>query len=48
MINYRVDNIVALVEELKKDNVTIVDECGILIPGMEARSAPWFITVFLS
>jgi predicted enzyme related to lactoylglutathione lyase len=26
MINYRVDNLVALVEELKKDNVTIVDE----------------------
>jgi predicted enzyme related to lactoylglutathione lyase len=26
MINYRVENIVALVEELKKDNVTIVDE----------------------
>ena len=26
MINYRVDNIVALVQELKKDNVTIVDE----------------------
>jgi predicted enzyme related to lactoylglutathione lyase len=26
MINYRVANIVALVEELKKDNVTIVDE----------------------
>ena len=26
MINYRVENIAALVEELKKDNVTIVDE----------------------
>ena len=26
MINYRVENIVALVEELKKDNVTIVDD----------------------
>jgi predicted enzyme related to lactoylglutathione lyase len=26
MINYRVENIVALVDELKKDNVTIVDE----------------------
>jgi predicted enzyme related to lactoylglutathione lyase len=26
MINYRVDNLAALVEELKKDNVTIVDE----------------------
>jgi predicted enzyme related to lactoylglutathione lyase len=26
MINYRVDNLVALVEELKKENVTIVDE----------------------
>ncbi len=26
MINYRVDNIVALVEELKKDGVTIIDE----------------------
>lgn len=26
MINYRVENLVALVEELKKDNVTIVDE----------------------
>jgi predicted enzyme related to lactoylglutathione lyase len=26
MINYRVDDLVALVEELKKENVTIVDE----------------------
>lgn len=26
MINYRVDNLEALVEELKKENVTIVDE----------------------
>ncbi len=26
MINYRVENIAALVEELKRDNVTIVDE----------------------
>jgi len=26
MINYRVDNLEALVEELKKDNVTIVDK----------------------
>jgi predicted enzyme related to lactoylglutathione lyase len=26
MINYRVDNLVALVDELKKENVTIVDE----------------------
>jgi predicted enzyme related to lactoylglutathione lyase len=26
MINYRVENLTALVEELKKDNVTIVDE----------------------
>ena len=26
MINYRVDNLTALVEELKKENVTIVDE----------------------
>ena len=26
MINYRVENIAALVEELKKENVTIVDE----------------------
>ncbi|CAK9249792.1 unnamed protein product [Sphagnum jensenii] len=26
MINYRVENILALVEELKKENVTIVDE----------------------
>ena len=26
MINYRVENLVALVEELKKDGVTIVDE----------------------
>ncbi|UIR57305.1 VOC family protein [Sphingobacterium sp. SRCM116780] len=26
MINYRVENIVALVDELKKENVTIVDE----------------------
>lgn len=26
MINYRVENLVALVEELKKENVTIVDE----------------------
>ena len=26
MINYRVDNIVELVAELKKENVTIVDE----------------------
>lgn len=26
MINYRVENLVELVEELKKDNVTIVDE----------------------
>jgi lactoylglutathione lyase len=26
MINYRVENIVVLVDELKKNNVTIVDE----------------------
>jgi len=26
MINYRVENLVGLVDELKKDNVTIVDE----------------------
>ena len=26
MINYRVENIVSLVEELRKDNVTIIDE----------------------
>jgi len=26
MINYRVENIVSLLEELKKDNVTIIDE----------------------
>ncbi len=26
MINYRVENIVALVEELKKDNVTVIDQ----------------------
>lgn len=26
MINYRVDNIIALVDELKKNNVTVVDE----------------------
>jgi predicted enzyme related to lactoylglutathione lyase len=26
MINYRVENLVALVDELKKENVTIVDE----------------------
>jgi predicted enzyme related to lactoylglutathione lyase len=26
MINYRVENLVMLVEELKKDNVTIIDE----------------------
>ncbi len=26
MINYRVEDLVALVAELKKDNVTIVDE----------------------
>lgn len=26
MINYRVDDITALVEELKKDNVTVIDE----------------------
>ncbi|MCK8490430.1 VOC family protein [Spirosoma sp. RP8] len=26
MINYRVENLAALVEELKRDNVTIVDE----------------------
>lgn len=26
MINYRVENLAALVEELRKDNVTIVDE----------------------
>lgn len=26
MINYRVENIVELVAELKKDNVTIIDE----------------------
>jgi lactoylglutathione lyase len=26
MINYRVENLVALVDELKKNNVTIVDE----------------------
>jgi len=29
MINYRVENLVALVEELKKDNVTIVDEIAV-------------------
>jgi lactoylglutathione lyase len=26
MINYRVENLVALVDELKKDGVTIIDE----------------------
>lgn len=26
MINYRVDNLVALVDELKKSNVTVIDE----------------------
>ena len=26
MINYRVENLVLLVEELKKDNVTFIDE----------------------
>lgn len=26
MINYRVENIVMLVDELKKDNVTLIDE----------------------
>jgi predicted enzyme related to lactoylglutathione lyase len=26
MINYRVENIVALVDELKRDNVTVIDE----------------------
>ena len=26
MVNYRVDNLVALVEELKKENVTIIDD----------------------
>jgi lactoylglutathione lyase len=26
MINYRAENIVALVEELKKDYITIIDE----------------------
>ena len=26
MINYRVENLVALLDELKRDNVTIVDE----------------------
>ncbi len=26
MINYRVENIAALVDELKKDNVTVIDE----------------------
>jgi len=26
MINYRVENLAALVEELKKENVTIIDE----------------------
>nr|WP_294793110.1 VOC family protein [uncultured Mucilaginibacter sp.] len=29
MINYRVENLVELVEELKKDNVTIVDEIAV-------------------
>lgn len=29
MINYRVENLTALVEELKKDGVTIVDEIGV-------------------
>ena len=29
MINYRVENLVALVEELKKDKVTIVDEIAV-------------------
>jgi len=29
MINYRVENLVALVGELKKDNVTIVDEISV-------------------
>lgn len=34
MVNYRVDHIVALVEGLKKGNVTIVE--GILDPEREA------------
>jgi predicted enzyme related to lactoylglutathione lyase len=29
MINYRVDNLEALVEELKKENVTILDEIAV-------------------
>ncbi len=29
MINYRVEDLVALVEELKKENVTIVDEIAV-------------------
>ena len=29
MINYRVENLVELVEELKKENVTIVDEIAV-------------------
>jgi predicted enzyme related to lactoylglutathione lyase len=29
MINYRVENLTELVEELKKDNVTIVDEIAV-------------------
>lgn len=33
MINYRVDNIVALVEELKKEGVTIIDEISEYVYG---------------
>jgi len=29
MINYRVENLTALVEELKKENVTVVDEIAV-------------------
>jgi lactoylglutathione lyase len=29
MINYRVENLVELVEELKRDNVTVVDEIAV-------------------
>jgi len=29
MINYRVENLVALVDELKRDNVTVVDEIAV-------------------
>jgi len=38
MINYRVENLVALVDELKKDNVTIVDEIVEYNYGFETRS----------